>query len=238
MADSSVRRVALVTGANRGLGRAIALGLAQCGLHTVVAARDERQAVEVAREIEARGLSASAHMLDVTDPASVVRATAEAAKQLGRLDVLVNNAGIAIDRGQPAASPDFEKVRATLDTNLLGAWRCCAAAIPEMKRNGYGRIVNITSHLGSLSGMTTGTNVSYRVSKTGLNALTRVLAAELRESGILVNAASPGRVNTRMSYGETARTAEEGADTAIWLATLPDDGPTGGVFADREPLPW
>jgi NAD(P)-dependent dehydrogenase (short-subunit alcohol dehydrogenase family) len=237
MPESSAQRVALITGGNRGLGRAIAFGLAQRGMHTVIAARDERQAFEVAGELKAQRLCASVHRLDVTDPASVVRAAADVGKQLGRLDVLVNNAGVAIDRGQLASSPDFERVHATWQTNLLGAWRCCAAAIPEMRRHGYGRIVNITSHLGSVSTMTAG-NVSYRVSKAALNALTRVLAAEVREHDILVNAASPGRVNTRMGYGESTRTAEEGADTAIWLATLPDDGPTGGLFSEREPLPW
>jgi NAD(P)-dependent dehydrogenase (short-subunit alcohol dehydrogenase family) len=238
MTVNDIQRVALITGGNRGLGRAIAQGLAERGLHTIIAARDERDAAEVADEFCRQGLSASAHRLDVTDPASVVRAAADAGKQLGRLDVLVNNAGVAIDRGQLASSPDFEKVRTTLETNLIGAWRCCAAAISEMRPNGYGRIVNITSHLGSVSTMTTHTNVAYRISKAALNGLTRVLAAEVREYGILVNAASPGRVNTRMSYGETTRTAEEGAGTAIWLATLPDDGPTGGLFFGRDPLPW
>ncbi len=230
-------RVAVVTGANRGLGRAIAEGLARSGLHVVIAARNESAADDVAGELTSAGLAASAHALDVTDPASVVRAMRDTAKQLGRLDVLVNNAGIAIDGGQAAAGPDFEKVRACLETNLLGAWRCVSAAVPEMTRNGYGRIVDITSHLGSLATMAD-TNVSYRVSKAALNALTRVLAAELAGAGILVNAASPGRVATRLAYGETIRTPTEGADTAIWLATLPDNGPTGGLFADRRPLDW
>jgi NAD(P)-dependent dehydrogenase (short-subunit alcohol dehydrogenase family) len=237
MIRDQAERVAVVTGANRGLGRAIALGLAERGLHVVIAARDLRSAQAMADELASRNLTASAHQLDVTDPASVARCFADVAKQLGRLDVLVNNAGIAIDRGQPAAQPDFEKIHATLDANLLGAWRCCAAAVPEMQRGGYGRIVNITSHLGSLATMS-GTNVSYRVSKAALNALTRVLAAELEGTGIMVNAASPGRVNTRMAYGETDRTPEEAADTPIWLATLPADGPSGGLFYERRPLPW
>lgn len=116
--------------------------------------------------------------------------------------------------------------------------RCCAAAVPEMRRGGYGRIVNVTSHLGSLSSMG-GTNVSYRVSKAALNALTRVLAAELEGTGILVNACSPGRTRTRMAYGETDRTPEEAADTPVWLATLPEgDSTTGGLFYERKPLPW
>jgi NAD(P)-dependent dehydrogenase (short-subunit alcohol dehydrogenase family) len=226
-----------VTGANRGLGLAVARGLAERRLHVVLAGRSE-PAVDAAVETLRRdGYSASGHQLDITDPASVVRAVADTANEFGRLDVLVNNAGIAIDRGQKAASPDFEKVRATLDANLLGAWRCCAAAIPEMRRNGYGRIVNVSSHLASLASMGD-TNVSYRVSKAALNALTRVLAAELAGTGILVNSCSPGRMNTRMAYGEVNRGADEGADTPLWLATLPEDGPTGGFYADRKPIDW
>lgn len=231
------QRVAVVTGANRGLGRAIATELAERGLHVIITARDAQAADAVSRELNGKGLVTSGHQLDVTDPASVARCFADVAIQHGRLDVLVNNAGIAIGRGQLAASPDLERVYATLEANLMGAWRCSAAAIAEMRPNGYGRIVNITSHLGSISTMAD-TNVAYRVSKAGLNALTRILAAELQGTNILVNAASPGRISTRMAAGKTDRTPEQATDTPVWLATLPNDGSTGGLFHDRQPLPW
>src|SRR5262249_9544883 len=138
-------------------------------------------------------------------------------------------------RGQQASRPDFERVRATLETNLLGTWRCCALAVQEMVRHGHGRIVNITSQLGLPSTGGTG-NPAYRVSKGGINILTRVLAEELKGTGILVSAAIPGVTDTRRAGHETARTADEAADTPIWLATLPDDGPTGGLFYERKQI--
>src|SRR2546421_9266125 len=134
------QRVAVVTGANRGLGQAIAQGLAEHGLHVVVTARSDYAAQLAAEALAKDGLSVSAHQLDVTDPASVVRVMADIGFSYGRLDVLINNAGVAIDRGQAASTADMEKVHATLNANLMGAWRCCTAAIPEMRRNGYGRI--------------------------------------------------------------------------------------------------
>ncbi|WFE29243.1 SDR family NAD(P)-dependent oxidoreductase [Solwaraspora sp. WMMD791] len=234
---SDVQRVAVVTGANRGLGKAIAQQLAQAGLHVVVTARSEEAAERTAAELTGLGLPVSGHQLDITDPASVARAMADVGYQYGGLDVLVNNAAIAIDRGQAASAADMEKVTATLDANLVGTWRCCTAAIPEMKRNRYGRIVNVTSHMGTSAEMGAG-SVSYRVSKAGVNALTQILAAELHEHNILVNAASPGKVDTRLAYGKANHTPDEAADTFTWLAALPDDGPTGQLFYDRTVLPW
>lgn len=235
--SDSIRRVAIVTGANRGLGQAIVRGLAQHGLHVVLTARDGRAAQQAAELMATEGFSVSAHQLDVTDPASVVRAMADAGYTYGRLDVLINNAAVAIDRQQTASTADMERVRVTLDANIMGAWRCCTAAIPEMKKNGYGRIVNVTTHLSLFANMGTG-SVSYRVSKAGLNALTCVLAAELHEENILVNAASPGKVDTRLAYGKADRSPEDAADDFVWLATLPDDGPTGGLFHKRQSLAW
>lgn len=234
---TDLQRVAVVTGSNRGLGHAIAHRLAAHGLHVVITARTEDAACRTAQELTGEGLSASGHQLDVTDPASVARLMADVGYTYGRIDVLVNNAGIAIDRGQAAGSADMEKVRATLDANILGAWRCCTAAIPEMKKNGYGRIVNVTSHMATFAEMGTG-SVAYRVSKVALNALTCILAAELNDHGILVNAASPGKVDTRLAYGKADQSPEQAADDFVWLATLPDDGPTGHLFYKRSPLSW
>src|SRR2546421_8414366 len=178
------QRVAVVTGANRGLGQAIAQGLAEHGLHVVVTARSDYAAQLAAEALAKDGLPVSAHQLDVTDPASVVRVMADTSYTYGRLDVLVNNAAVAIDRGQAASTADLEKVRATFDVNLMGAWRCCMAAIPEMRKHGYGRIGNVTTHMSRFAELGTG-SAAYRVSKTAVNALTCILAAELREANIL-----------------------------------------------------
>jgi NAD(P)-dependent dehydrogenase (short-subunit alcohol dehydrogenase family) len=132
---------------------------------------------------------------------------------------------------------DLDSVREALEANLFGAWRLCEAFVPLMQRNGYGRIVNISSGMGALNDMGGG-SPAYRVSKTALNALTRILASELRGSGILVNSVSPGWVRTDMGGSDASRSVEEGADTPIWAATLPDNGPTGGFFRDRRPASW
>ena len=156
----------------------------------------------------------------------------------GVIDVLVNNAGIAID--EPAhvpSDPGFAKIRETLDTNLFGAWACAGAVLPHMRAAGYGRIVNLTSNMASLGLTTDAESPAYRISKAALNMLTVVLAAEVRDDGVLVNAASPGYTRTDMSPKAT-RSVEEGADTPVWLATLPDDGPSGGFFHERSALPW
>lgn len=232
-----MERVAVVTGANRGIGSAVSRALCENGFHVVVTGRVEARAEGLASELRAAKLRASAHELDVRDPGSVVRSMADTYNEFGRLDVLINNAGIVVDRGQAAASPDFERVSATLDTNLIGAWRCAAAAVTEMRKTGYGRIVNVTSHQGSMAAMGAG-DVAYRVSKAGLNALTKILAAELKDAGILVNSASPGRTKTRMGVKSATKSPEDVVDTFVWLATLPDDGPTGQLFHEMEPLEW
>jgi NAD(P)-dependent dehydrogenase (short-subunit alcohol dehydrogenase family) len=227
--------VALVTGANRGLGLEIATQLARLQYLVVLTARDSAAAITAARPLEAAGLSVLPRQLDITDEDSVARLAAGVNGELGRLDVLVNNAGIGFDFGRPAAGADLELVADHLETNLLGAWRVTNAFIELMRANGYGRIVFLSSGMGSLAEMGGG-SPGYRVSKAGINALMRMLAAETAGTNILVNAACPGWVRTDMGGPDAARSVEEGADTAVWLATLPDDGPTGGFFRDRAPI--
>jgi len=158
-------------------------------------------------------------------------------EEFGRLDVLVNNAGITDPWRGTAEDPDFDAVKDVLETNLFGAWRLAKAVLPLMRRNGYGRIVNLSSGMGQLSDMG-GHSPGYRVSKTGLNALTRMLASELAAENILVNSVCPGWVRTDMGGSGARRSVEEGADTPVWLATLPNGGPSGGFFRDRKPIPW
>ena len=165
------------------------------------------------------------------------RLAASIEEEFGRLDVLVNNAGISNDDGQRGEDADLGRVREALEANLFGAWRLCGVAIPHMRREGYGRIVNLSSGMGMLEDMGGG-SPGYRVSKTGLNALTRILSSELRGSGILVNSVDPGWVQTDMGGAGASRTVEEGADTPVWAATLPNNGPTGGFFRDRRPVAW
>ena len=142
-----------------------------------------------------------------------------------------------MDIGQRGLDADLDVVRETLGLNLFGAWRLCEAFVPLMQRNNYGRIVNVSSGMGALNEMRGG-SPAYRVSKTALNALTRILASELWGSGILVNSVCPGWVRTDMGGSGASRSVEEGADTLVWAATLADNGPTGGFFRDRRPITW
>ncbi len=225
----------LVSGGNRGLGREIASELAQQGHHVVIGSRNLRRGEETADQL---GNGVVARQLDVTDEESIAACVASVEEKHGRVDVLVNSAG-AIGGGWSthAVDVDLDEVRDTLETNLYGAWRLIQATLPLMRRSGYGRVVNISSGMGQLAEMG-GHSPAYRLSKTGLNALTRMLDAELQGENVLVNSCCPGWVQTDMGGANAPRSVEEGADTAVWLATLPDDGPRGGFFRDRKPIPW
>jgi NAD(P)-dependent dehydrogenase (short-subunit alcohol dehydrogenase family) len=227
-------RVALVSGGNRGIGLEIVRQLAERGLTVVLGSRDGERGRAAAASLSG---GVVVRQLDVADPESVDRLSRSVGEEFGRLDVLVNNAGITNDEGQRGVDADLERVREALETNLFGAWRLCEVAVPLMQRHGYGRIVNISTGMAALEDMGGG-SPGYRVSKTGLNALTRILASELRGSGILVNSVCPGWVQTDMGGSRAPRPVEEGAEGAVWAATLPNSGPTGGFFRDRRRIPW
>ncbi len=227
-------RVALVSGANRGIGREIVRQLAEKGITTILGSRDEEKGRTAA---EGMNGNVVVKRLDVIDEDSVYRLASFVEDEFGRLDILINNAGIANDSGQRGVDADLSSVREALEANLFGAWRLCEAFVPLMQLNDYGRIVNVSSGMGALNDMGGG-SPAYRVSKTALNALTRILASELRGSGILVNSVSAGWVRTDMGGSDASRSVEEGADTPIWAATLPDNCPTGGFFRDRRPVSW
>jgi NAD(P)-dependent dehydrogenase (short-subunit alcohol dehydrogenase family) len=225
---------ALVTGAGTGIGRAIAERLLRDGWALGFATHDRDE--EAARELSALG---ELHHVwgDLADPSVPARLVDEVAERFGRLDALVNNAGTMGEIATNVSSAPLDDAHRTMETNLFGAWRLAQAMLPLLRRSAHGRIVNVSSGAGQLSDMNGG-YPGYRVSKTALNALTRVLSQEEGGSGLLVNSMCPGWVRTDMGGSAAPRSVEEGADTAVWLATLPDDGPTGGFFRNREPIPW
>jgi NAD(P)-dependent dehydrogenase (short-subunit alcohol dehydrogenase family) len=223
--------VALVTGANRGLGREAARQLAERGYDVIVSARDEAKAREAAEAIGGRPLR-----LDVSDPASIEEAVAAVRADPGRLDVLVNNAGIGSDFGVAGAEPDFDAIQRDLDTNFFGAYRLTVALLPLLRESEHPRVVNVSSGMGGVAEMG-GWSPGYRVSKAALNAMTRILSTELEETGVKVNSACPGFVDTDMGGPLGAsKSVEDGAAGIVWLATLPDDGPSGGFFRDGNPV--
>jgi NAD(P)-dependent dehydrogenase (short-subunit alcohol dehydrogenase family) len=231
--SSTDQPAAVVTGANRGIGREVARQLHERGYAVVLTARDLDAASRAARDI---GSGILPCRLDVTDPASIAAAAELVTRETGRADVLVNNAAIDYDTDQRAARADLDRVTRDLDTNLMGAWRVTQAFLALLTRAPHPRIVNVSSESGSISGLTSGTTPAYAVGKAGLNALTRLLAADLRADGVLVNAVCPGWTDTDMGQG--GRPVGQGAASVVWGAVLPDDGPTGGFFRDGRPLPW
>jgi NAD(P)-dependent dehydrogenase (short-subunit alcohol dehydrogenase family) len=239
MGDSEQSRsagVALVSGANRGIGREVARQLAERDYEVILSARDQAKASAAADELSREtGGKVTPLRLDVADPVSIAQAAEQVRSDPGRLDVLVNNAGIGSDFGVAGADPDFEKVQAALDTNFFGAYRLTIALLPLLRQSEHPRIVNVSSGMGGVTEMG-GWSPGYRVSKAALNAMTRILSTELKGEGILVNSACPGFVKTDMGGPMGAKKpVEDGAGGIVWLATLPDDGPSGGFFRDGEP---
>ncbi len=240
----SEQRIALVTGANKGIGYEIAAGLGTLGWRVGVGARDEQRRETAVTKLREAGADAFAVPLEVTDDASVTASASLVQEQAGRLDVLVNNAGITGGGPQEPTTVDLARVRAAVETNVIGVIRVTNAMLPLLRRSASPRIVNMSSSVGSLTLQTTpGAEtgpiaVAYSPSKTYLNAVTVQYAKELHDTNILINAACPGFVATDLNGFRGVRTPEQGAAIAIRLATLPNDGPTGGFFDDAGVVAW
>lgn len=236
--------IALVTGANKGIGYEIAAGLGALGWSVGVGARDDERREGAVQKLRAAGVDAFGVPLDVTDDASVTAAARLIDERTGRLDVLVNNAGVVGGASQTPTTVDLEAVRRAVETNVIGVIRVTNAMLPLLRRSDSPRIVNMSSSVGSLTRQSTpGTetgpiSAAYSPSKTFLNAVTIQYARELHDTNILINAGCPGYCATDLNGFRGFRTPEQGAAIAIQLATLPDDGPTGGFFEDAGPVPW
>ncbi|WP_116198873.1 SDR family NAD(P)-dependent oxidoreductase [Amycolatopsis circi] len=226
----NAHRTALVTGANRGLGRAVAVELARRGIRVVVTARDGEAAEATAAEI---GPDTGWRQLDVADPESVLRAAAG----LSEVDILVCNAGVLLDGGRDPLNVPLDLVERTLAVNVIGSWRVAQAFVPPMIRRGWGRVVFVSSATGSFTvGLWPGTP-GYSLSKTAVNGLTTLLATQTADTGVLVNAVNPGPTRTRM-MPNAERTAEDAAADIADAATLPADGPHGAFLRRGERIAW
>ena len=240
----SQMRVAVVTGANRGIGFEICRQLAQEGITVILTARDEKKGLAACDQLQREELGVRFYPCDVTHASSIEHLADFLKKEFRRCDILINNAGIFPDTKDTGGSqfpsvfhthPDT--INKAMVTNVYGPLLMIQTVVPLMKKNNYGRIVNVSSGMGQLSEMNGG-YPGYRISKTSINALTRIVSDELQGTNILINSMCPGWVKTEMGGVNATREVEEGADTAFYLATLPDGGPTGKFFRDHKEIPW
>jgi NAD(P)-dependent dehydrogenase (short-subunit alcohol dehydrogenase family) len=231
------QKIALVTGGNRGIGLEVCRQIAKLGIRVILGSRNAGKGIAAPRELIAAGLPIEARELDVASDDSIHECISWIQRDLGRLDILVNNAGIMVEEGDAEPEQEVEIIRDTMQTNVYGPLLLSRLAIPIMKSRRYGRIVNLSSGMGSLTEMGGG-YIAYRMSKASINVVTRVLAAETQGMGILINSVDPGWVQTAMGGSGASRTVQKGAETPVWLATLPDSGPTGAFFRDRKTIAW
>ena len=238
---NNLTRIAVVTGVNRGIGYETCRQLAQRGLRVILTARNAAKGRLAAKTLSEQGLDVVFQTLDVTDPTSIGELLNFIDARFDRVDVLINNAGIMLERPDPGGvsvsvfEASVDTLRISLETNVYGPLLLSQALKPLM--HGNARIVNVSSGMGQLTEMNGGCP-GYRISKTALNALTRIMADELKFTKIKVNSVCPGWVRTDMGGPNAERSVEKGAETIVWLATLPEDGPSGGFFRDKQAIPW
>lgn len=245
--SAATKKVALITGANRGLGLETARQLGKLGITVLMSARELAKGEAAAAALKKDGIDARAVKLDVDNPADYGTLAKQIEKEFGRLDILVNNAGIFRDsrKANETSTTSQQVLRETLDTNFFAVVGLTQALLPLLRKSEAGRIVNLSSILGSLTlHATKGSYVydaktfAYDTSKAALNSFTIHLAHELQGTKIKVNSAHPGWVKTDMGGEGAQLEIEEGGKTSVELATLPDDGPNGGFFHLGKPLPW
>lgn len=239
------KRQALVTGANKGIGYAIARGLAKAGMSVWMGARDRERGEKAVAQLRDEGLDVRLLEIDVADEASVERAAATISREVGVLHVLINNAGILVDRTSPPSQLQMKDIKATFEVNLFGPIRVTQAFVPLLKTAGNARIVMMGSGVGSLTLITDPTSIfstvnflDYTSSKVALNAVTVSFAKELEPFGIKVNAVEPGHVRTDINHNTGSATPDEGAATVLRMAFIGNDGPTGGFFGSHGRQPW
>ena len=245
MSPAPPQKIALITGANKGIGLEIARQLAENGVHVLIGARDAARGESAAQQLRDAGHFAQYLEIDVTDQATVDHAATCIDREFGRLDILVNNAAIAID-WMPPSQVDVEALHKTWDTNVYGVFRVTKAMLPLLRKSPSGRIVNMSSSLASLTynaaadGRFGDLNMllAYCASKSAVNAMALRFAVELKGTAVKINCADPGYVATDMNQHQGTRTVAQGAATPVRLALLPDDGPTGGFFNDEGVIPW
>lgn len=238
MMNNSEQQVAIVTGANRGIGFECCKQLAQLGIHTILTSRSTNLGRESAKVLQEQGLPITFYPMDITDLDSIIALANFISDSFGRCDILINNAGVYLDKTGDNVDPmlvDISIMRQSMEINAFGMMSVMQKIIPLM--NGSGKVVNVGSMMGQLSKMTA-RHPAYRTSKTAVTALTRIFADKFKDTDIKINAVCPGWTQTEMGGSNAPRTVQKGAETIMWLATLPPDGPTGGFFQDYHPLTW
>ena len=233
----SDQRVAVITGSNRGMGLEAARQLIARGYRVALTGRNLDAVEEARRSLDHAAGHAISERLDVADRASIAAASRSIHQRWGRVDVLVNNAAVLLGENDEALAISLDEYRQTFEVNLFGVIETCRVFVPSMAERGYGRVVNVSSRAGQLSSMSTYAP-AYSIAKAALNAFTRILAATYRGQGVLANVVDPGWVRTDMGGSAAPRSVHQGVETTVWLATLPDDGPTGGYFHDRRSIAW